>query len=131
MLSISHLSSPARNGPTIGLASVFPAESRFGSSRSTAVAVRSVLSCHTAVASSATSTTTPFPVRSRAKSAAATPPASIAPLGASPNAPRGITSGAPGAVRMSPTPPRDQKLIASNPPRSASGPRWPWPWPFA
>src|SRR5690349_13554186 len=72
---------------------------------------------HMAAPSSDTSTTAGSPVRSRPNSAAAMPPAMVSAPIESPNAAVGPTGwSAPNSVRVAPTPPRYQKLAASNPP---------------
>jgi hypothetical protein len=76
-------------------------------------AVMSGDSTHIAVPRSETSTSPPHPVRSRRKSAAATPPAMAIPPMKSPKAGRCCNGGCPGVEKRSAMPPRDQKDTAS------------------
>ena len=84
---------------------------------------------HMPVLSSAVSTNTAFPVRSRCSNAASTPDASANPVWLSPNAGAGIAVGiaCPGADVASARPARDQNDVASKPPSSANGPWTPRP----
>ena len=86
-------------------------------------AVMSGESTHMAVPRSETSTSMPWPVRSRWKSAAAMPPAIAIPPMKSPNAGRCWSGGCPVVDRRSAMPPRAQNETPSYPPRRASGPR--------
>ena len=86
---------------------------------------------HTPTLISETSTIDGSPVRSRANSAPAMPPAIVMPPMESPYAPAGwlTTRGLSDGVHDHAEPVRHQNVEPSYPPLTASGPRWPWPEP--
>ena len=87
---------------------------------------------HIAVPSSDASTSEPSPVLAFLVSAAAMPPASDMPLSESPNPPAGMPiGGASAGDSDADTDPRDQNVMESYPPLSASAPRAPRPLPTA
>src|SRR6476659_2920129 len=128
MARLIHRPSDVRMLLTIGLniandpaARVGPA---YGSPDSSETSTASPLA-QAAVDSSETSMIDGSPVRSRAKSAPAIPPAIVMPPMESPNAGAGMPSTTLASVGVTPTapPPRDQNALESKPPFAASGPR--------